>query len=116
MVHGKLRYRFEPFEWVYDGLKPLLLPDVLQTQKGMSLSLAALYCCVARRIGLQLVPVPIYTTGGKLPELECHPAGLGRRCDLLGSLMIMLKAFLPIYLSLSGSSIIPAPDQHVPLE
>ena len=64
VVHKKHRIRFEPFEWVYDGLKPLLLPDILQTRKGMSHSLAALYCCVARRAGLQLIPSPIKTTGG----------------------------------------------------
>ncbi|KAK9827465.1 hypothetical protein WJX74_003759 [Apatococcus lobatus] len=64
VVNRKHRIRFEPFEWVYDGLKPLLLPDILETKKGMSHSLAALYCCVARRAGLQLIPIPIKTTGG----------------------------------------------------
>jgi Transglutaminase-like superfamily len=45
-----------PFEWVYEGYKPLLLPDVLATRKGMSVSLATLLLCVLRRAGLTATP------------------------------------------------------------
>uniref|UniRef100_A0A383WP88 Protein SirB1 N-terminal domain-containing protein n=1 Tax=Tetradesmus obliquus TaxID=3088 RepID=A0A383WP88_TETOB len=48
------RLRCDPFEWVYDGLAPLMLPQVLQTRKGIPLSLAVLAGAVARRLGMQL--------------------------------------------------------------
>ena len=81
VVHKRHKIRFEPFEWVYDGLKPLLLPDILQTKKGMSHSLAALYCCVARRAGLALIPVPINTTGGEtcLPRPQISQTCIGNQ-------------------------------------
>ncbi|KAF6251695.1 hypothetical protein COO60DRAFT_1558044, partial [Scenedesmus sp. NREL 46B-D3] len=50
--HGRLRC--DPFEWVYDGLAPLLLPQVLQTRKGLPLSLAVVAGAVARRLGMPL--------------------------------------------------------------
>ncbi|WIA13527.1 hypothetical protein OEZ85_007099 [Tetradesmus obliquus] len=48
------RLRCDPFEWVYDGLAPLMLPQVLQTRKGIPLSLAVLAGAVARRLSMQL--------------------------------------------------------------
>ena len=41
---------------MYDGLKPLYLDSVLQTNKGMHISLAALYCAVGRRLNVTLIP------------------------------------------------------------
>eukprot|EP00775_Hariotina_reticulata_P004608 gene4608-4862_t len=48
------KLRCDPFEWVYDGLAPLLLPDVLQTRKGIPLSLSLITAAVARRLDLPL--------------------------------------------------------------
>ncbi len=56
MIHGELRFRQDPYEWVYDGLKPLLLDGLLQTHKGIHISLASLYCAVARRLGCAIYP------------------------------------------------------------
>jgi hypothetical protein len=50
--HAKLRNA--PFEWVYDGLAPALLPQVLHTSKGMPLSLALAAAGVGSRLGMQL--------------------------------------------------------------
>lgn len=64
-----MHFRQEPFEWVYDGLKPLLLPDVVRNRKGMSVSLATLTICVLRRLGLSaaLHFVDRDGSGNKLP-------------------------------------------------
>ena len=48
----RLRFKHKPVEWVYDGLAPLLLPDVLRRRKGVPLTLAILYNSVAHRLGL----------------------------------------------------------------
>ncbi len=53
----------QPYEWVYDGLKPLLLDSVLETRKGVHISLAALYCAVARRLSCRLLPEVATRTG-----------------------------------------------------
>lgn len=58
VLYGRYRYRYRPFEWVYEGLKPLLLPDVLRRRRGAPLSLAVLVAAVGRRVGLALTPIP----------------------------------------------------------
>lgn len=64
----ELKYIERPFEWAYEGLGPLLLRDVLETRRGISLSLTILFSCIARRLGLSLTPVPVSQIG-KLPPL-----------------------------------------------
>ncbi|GAX84093.1 hypothetical protein CEUSTIGMA_g11516.t1, partial [Chlamydomonas eustigma] len=54
---GKLKYT--PVEWTYDGLAPLLLPDVLRRSKGVPLSIAIALSCMASRLGVPSVPVPV---------------------------------------------------------
>lgn len=54
---GEGRFRNDPVEWVYDGLGPALLPPLLRHRRGVPLSLAVLYCCVAARLGLGVRPV-----------------------------------------------------------
>ena len=55
-----LRFKERPFEWVYEGLQPLELPHVLEARVGPSLTLAALWSCVAGacRLSHVIVPVP----------------------------------------------------------
>lgn len=65
-------FRQKPFEWNYEGLKPLLLHEVLASGRGMTLSLCILFSCVARRLGLILTPVPATLTGGEYC-LPCQP-------------------------------------------
>lgn len=55
----KGRFRQEPYEWVYDGLKPLDIMDVLETNKGISLTLAVSFLGVARHLGIPMSMVPI---------------------------------------------------------
>jgi hypothetical protein len=31
-MHNDLKFRADPFEWVYEGYAPLLLPDVLASR------------------------------------------------------------------------------------
>ncbi len=59
----ELKYIEKPFEWAYEGLAPLLLRDVLETKKGFSFSLAILFSCIARRLGICLTPVPVSQIG-----------------------------------------------------
>lgn len=40
LLQSRSRLRCDAIEWVYDGLGPLLLPDVLRRRKGVPLSLA----------------------------------------------------------------------------
>ena len=49
---GPRRMQHKPVEWVYDGLRPLLLPDVLRRRKGIPLMLAVTFAAVARRLGV----------------------------------------------------------------
>lgn len=58
MFH-KGRFRQEPYEWVYDGLKPLDIVDVVYTNKGISLTLAVTFLGIARHLGIPMSMVPI---------------------------------------------------------
>jgi hypothetical protein len=58
VLYRQYKLRYEPFEWVYDGLKPLLLPNLLSRRKGAPLTLAAAAAAVGRRLGVPLVPLP----------------------------------------------------------
>lgn len=64
VLFQQAKLRNAPFEWVYDGLAPALLPQVLQRSKGMPLSLALVAAAVGRRLGMQL-------------QLLCAPEGTG---------------------------------------
>ncbi|GLC36810.1 hypothetical protein PLESTB_000780600 [Pleodorina starrii] len=68
------RFKHEPVEWVYDGLAPALLPQVLRRQRGIPLSLAVLYCSVARRLGVPAAPVK--AAAGFGPGVSEGPATL----------------------------------------
>lgn len=58
-----MKFHQKPFEWAYEGLAPLLLRDVLQTRRGIGLSLTMLFAAVASRTGLHLLPYPLSPTG-----------------------------------------------------
>ncbi|KAL4438524.1 hypothetical protein ABPG77_000172 [Micractinium sp. CCAP 211/92] len=57
-LYRQQRFKFEPFEWVYEGLSPLLLPERLLRRKLAPVTLATVAAGVARRLGLPLLPVP----------------------------------------------------------
>lgn len=63
VLFKQARLRNAPFEWVYDGLAPALLPKVVQQRKGMPLALALAAAAVGRRLGMRL-------------QLLCAPEGL----------------------------------------
>eukprot|EP00878_Enallax_costatus_P015726 GHUV01016477.1.p1 GENE.GHUV01016477.1~~GHUV01016477.1.p1 ORF type:complete len:254 (+),score=94.63 GHUV01016477.1:907-1668(+) len=81
------KLRCDPFEWVYEGLDPLLLPAVISKGKGIPLSLAIAAGAVARRLGMdvQLVcaddsQIPGTASGPLLlqhmpPEIAARQAG-----------------------------------------
>lgn len=58
VLYRQQRFKFEPFEWVYEGLAPLLLPARLARRKLAPVTLAAVAAGVGRRLGLPLLPVP----------------------------------------------------------
>lgn len=77
----ELSYRQEPYEWVYDGLSPLLLDAVAGSCEGIHISLAALYCAVGRRLACSILPEIARPLEGKeqailllllTPHLELH--------------------------------------------
>eukprot|EP00798_Chlamydomonas_sp_ICE-L_P020015 gene20015-26732_t len=55
LLKGSRRMKHSPVEWVYDGLLPLMLPDVLRRRKGIPLMLATSISCVATRLGIPTV-------------------------------------------------------------
>ena len=55
----KARFRQDPFEWVYEGLSPLDMLDVLTSGKGISLTLAITFAGVARELGIPVSLLPI---------------------------------------------------------
>ena len=57
-LHRQQRFKHEPFEWVYEGLQPLLLPPLLRRRKLAPLTLSVVLAAVARRLGLALLPAP----------------------------------------------------------
>ncbi|KAL3151872.1 hypothetical protein ABBQ38_012834 [Trebouxia sp. C0009 RCD-2024] len=75
MFH-KGRFRQEPYEWVYDGLKPLDIVDVVYTNKGISLTLAVTFLGIARHLGIPMSMVPI--PEAPVPEVVT-PANIKRR-------------------------------------
>ncbi|GAB4813457.1 hypothetical protein N2152v2_000503 [Parachlorella kessleri] len=58
VLYSRHRFCHRPFEWVYEGLDPLMLPAVLARRRGAPLALAVLTAAVGRRAGLALTPVP----------------------------------------------------------
>ncbi|DBB12185.1 hypothetical protein WJX82_000627 [Trebouxia sp. C0006] len=63
----KARFRQDPFEWVYEGLSPLDMLDVLTSGKGISLTLAITFAGVARELGIPVSLLPILEA--PVPEL-----------------------------------------------
>jgi hypothetical protein len=52
------KLKYEPSEWVYEGLTPLLLPKVLKIRKGIPGALAIAAAAVGRRVNVPLLPMP----------------------------------------------------------
>lgn len=58
VLYEDTKLRADPFEWVYEGLAPMLLSDVLQRRSGAPAALAIAAAAVGRRVGLPLLPLP----------------------------------------------------------
>jgi hypothetical protein len=74
-LYQQQRFKFEPFEWVYEGLDPLLLPPRLQRRKLAPLTLAVVAAGVGRRLGLPLLPVPAEPEGEIVAAVVEGPGG-----------------------------------------
>ncbi len=68
VICGDMELKIQPYEWVYDGLKPLFLDSVFDIKKGIHISLAALYCAVGRRLECPLLPE--LASRGRMPLLS----------------------------------------------
>lgn len=62
VLYTREKLKYEPYEWVYDGLAPIVLEDVLRRRKGAPIALAIIAAGIARRAGLPLVPVPAFAS------------------------------------------------------
>lgn len=62
ILYTRERLKYEPYEWVYDGLAPIVLEDILRRRKGAPIALAIIAAGIAKRAGLPLVPVPALTS------------------------------------------------------
>ena len=76
-------------EWVYTGVGPLLLRDVLAARKGVAASLALLASCVAQRLHVHLLPYlpPGAAQAGELPGVHA--------CSIRASLSFSAMAQQP---------------------
>lgn len=68
VIYKQLKLRSEPFEWVYEGLWPLLIPEVFGpsnsnegNKKIAPATLAITVTAVAHRLGLPALPFPAAT-------------------------------------------------------
>ena len=68
IVRHRHGYKVKPFEWLYEGLQPLLLPDVLARKWGIPLALSIVYTCLGLRLGVALVPQKVRLSPGGLPS------------------------------------------------
>ncbi|KAJ9520062.1 hypothetical protein QJQ45_030136 [Haematococcus lacustris] len=69
-LYRHLRLRHEPIEWVYDGLRPLLLRRAIARRKAAPLALGMLAAGLSSRVGLPAVMVratPLVDTSGQGP-------------------------------------------------
>ncbi|KAJ9520243.1 hypothetical protein QJQ45_030272, partial [Haematococcus lacustris] len=69
-LYRHLRLRHEPIEWVYDGLRPLLLRRAIARRKAAPLALGMLAAGLSSRVGLPAVVVratPLVDTSGQGP-------------------------------------------------
>ena len=61
-----LKFRYEPFEWVYEGLDPIMMRTVLHSRTGPGrkkctpAALALAMASVGERAGLKLLPMPAF--------------------------------------------------------
>lgn len=62
--YGKLGYKYEPFEWLYEGLDPIMVSRVLEKKKGTPAALALALCEIGSHLKLPLVPMPAVENGG----------------------------------------------------
>lgn len=65
-VMRSLKYKYEPFEWVYEGLDPIMMRSVLQGRTGPNrkkctpAALALALSTIGERAGLLLLPMPAF--------------------------------------------------------
>ncbi len=61
-----LKYKYEPFEWVYEGLDPIMVRSVLHGRSGPDrkkctpAALALALSTIGERVGLNLLPMPTF--------------------------------------------------------
>jgi hypothetical protein len=57
-MYVKMKYKYEPFEWLYQGLYPILKSNVLNTKKGTPAALSLCLSALGEKVGLMLLPMP----------------------------------------------------------
>ncbi|KAI8114476.1 hypothetical protein M9434_002598 [Picochlorum sp. BPE23] len=91
--YGRLGYKYEPFEWLYEGLSPILLTHVMQTRKGTPAALALALSAIGSKVGIYLLPMPLDDSDlGRLgaideslePLLETLPSEVASRLNSAG--------------------------------
>ena len=58
VVYDRYKFQYKPFEWVYEGLDPLILERVLRKRRGTPATIAVLITEIGRRLGIPLLPLP----------------------------------------------------------
>jgi len=59
IIYKDMKFKYEPFEWLYEGLDPILVSHLLQRKKGTPASLALCLSALGDRVGLPLLPMPL---------------------------------------------------------
>lgn len=109
VIYKQLKLRSEPFEWVYEGLQPLLIPEALGlshsnegNRKIAPAALAITITAVARRLGLPALPFS--ASDGSSPTFD------ESTFDALPDLSPLLAARLA---SARQQGSVPSPDPWV---
>lgn len=63
-TYGKMKFKYEPFEWLYEGLKPIMKSNVLSTKKGTPAALSLCLSALGEKVDLMLLPMPDIQVGG----------------------------------------------------
>lgn len=99
-MYRRLKYKYEPFEWLYEGLKPILMENVLYSKKGTPAALSLFLSAIGEKIGLMLLP---------MPNIQTHQANFIDN-EIYSSFLDSLPSDAALRLKSKTQSIIPEPD------
>jgi hypothetical protein len=103
-VRTKLKYKYEAFEWVYEGLDPIMSSTVLRSRvekkKWSPAALALALSSIGEHAGLMLIPMPAFVQ---------EQAGTSSQNDALDEVLKTLPQDAALRLSSKTQGVAPEP-------